>query len=318
MQDDIAECIKKDYVAVVGTSEYFPILTLSTEFPYIFTRSSTSAGLRNVEGALVISGGGQIAQGGRAENDELAEQVMDAGGKIWNRNRDNGNKMMFTAQAVRGLQVNAGGADYKTLIYFTTGYTSAQKAAIEAAGAKHASPGRTFAISSTDELIAKLNEAAFPGDNCSRRILRMDMYTHGLPDDLAFGYDGENKVAQSFKAEHAFSLDRARFEMHGSPGSIYSWGCRTAISYEGVHGGLAQTLSNATGATVYAYSRRTEYTKTWNTGSQSPAQAGLIELVSNGSVVLWHPDGARSGVIMGTSPAENPEGQFRFTPGRAQ
>lgn len=318
MQDDVAECIKKDYVAVVGTSEYFPILTLSSEFPYIFTRSATSAGLRNLEGAMVISGGGQIAQGGTAESIEMSQRVMDAGGQIWNRNRDYGNKMMFAAQAVRGLRVNSSGADYKTLIYFTTGYTAEQKAAIEAAGALYASPGRTFAINSTDALIAKLNEARFPGVACSRRILRMDMYTHGLPDDLAFGYDGANQSAQSFKAQHAYRLNRDRYEFHGSHGRIYSWGCRTAISSNGTHGGLAQTLANATGATVYAYSRRTEYTNTWNTGSQSPAAAGLVEIVSNGSVVLWHPAGARSGVIMGTSPSENPEGQFRFTPGSAQ
>jgi hypothetical protein len=163
-------------------------------------------------------------------------------------------------------------------------------------------------------LIAKLNEAAFPGDNCSRRILRMDMYSHGVPEDLAFGYEGENKVAQSFKATQAFRLDRERFDMHGLPGRIFSWGCRTAISWEGKHGGLAQAIANATGAHVYAYSRRTEYTNTWNTGQLIAEQGGLIEIVSKGSIVLWHPDGARAGVIQGTSPPENPAGQFQFRP----
>jgi hypothetical protein len=222
--------------------------------------------------------------------------------------------MMFAGQAVRGLQVNAGGADYKTLIYFTTGYTPEQKAAIEAAGAKHASPGRTFAISSTEELIAKLNETGFHSDDCSRRILRMDMYSHGVPEDLAFGYEGDNKKAQSFTTDHASRLHRERFDMHGLRGRIFSWACRTAITWAGKHGGLAQAIANATGAHVYAYSRRTEYTNTWNTGNLTAEQGGLVEIVSKGSVVLWHPDGARGGVIQGTTPPENPAGQFHFTP----
>lgn len=312
MQDDVAECIKKDYVAVVGTSEYFPIWTASTSFPFIFTRSAVSAGLRNLEGALVISGGGQVAQVPNAQNMELGQRIMDEGGQIWNRNRDYGNKMMFAAQGIRGLRLNSGGADYKTLIYFTAGYNSAQRAAIEAAGAEHASPGRTFAISNTNELIAKLNEAAFPNDKCSRRILRMDMYSHGIPDDLAFGYGGRNASVRSFTAAHATRLNRERFEIHGSAGSIYSWACRSAISDGGTHGGLAQAIANATGATVYAFSRRTEYTNTWNTGTQSAT--GLIEISGDGSLVVWHPDGARGGVVGGTSPSENPAGQFRFVP----
>jgi hypothetical protein len=141
MQDDIAECIKKDYVAVVGTSEYFPILAWSGDPPYIINNQAARAGVNNIMGAPVISGGGQIAQGGRAENFELSQRAIKEGMATWDRNRDYANKMMFAAQAVRGLWLNAGGADYKTLIYFTTGYTAEQKAAIAAAGAKHASPG---------------------------------------------------------------------------------------------------------------------------------------------------------------------------------
>jgi hypothetical protein len=312
MQDDIAPCIKKDYVAVVGTSEYFPIL--SRNFPYI-DRQALRAGGNNILGAAIISGGGQAMQGGRAENIALGQEIMEEGQVTWNRNRDRANKMMFAAQAVRGLRVNAGGADYRTLIYFTPGYTAQQRAAIAAAGAKHASPGRTFAISTTDDLINKLNESAFAGDSCARRIWRMDMYTHGVPDDLAFGYNGRNAGSRSFTAAHAGRLSRERFELHGGvAGRIYSWGCQTARANSGAHGGLAQALSNATGATVYAYARRTEYTRTWDTGTQTADEGGLVEIVSSGSRVLWHPDGARGGVGESASPAGNPAGQFTFVP----
>lgn len=305
MQDDIAPCIKKDYVAVVGTSEYFPIFSRS--FPYV-DRQAARAGLNNLSGLDDIFGGGMMGPG-------AGDRYVRQGIESMERNRDYANKMMFAAQAVRGLRVHAGGADYKTLIYFTQGYTAEQRAAIRTAGAAHASPGRTFAITTTDALIAKLNEASFPGDSCSRRIWRMDMYTHGVPDDLAFGYNGRNAGTRSFTAAHAGRLTRERFELHGGgAGRIYSWGCRTAISSSGTQGGLAQVLANATGATVHAYSRRTEYTNTWDTGAQTPAQGGLTEIVSAGSRVLWHPDGARRGVIEGTSPAENRAGPSTFVP----
>jgi hypothetical protein len=142
----------------------------------------------------------------------------------------------------------------------------------------------------------------------------MDMYTHGVPDDLAFGYKGKNESTQSFTASHSRRLNRERFDIHGTSGSIYSWGCRTAISDDGVKGGLAQVLADATGATVYAYARRTEYTNTWSTGSQTAAQAGLTEIAGEGSRVLWHPGGALGGVVEGSTPEENPSGRFQFRP----
>ena len=296
MQDDVAECIKKDYVAVVGTSEYFAF----------FSGQTGRAALNNISGLDDIFSGGMMGPGS-------GDGYVRRGIETMERNSDYANKMMFAAQAVRGLQINSAGADFKTLIYFTAGYTSAQLAAIQTAGAAHASPGRTFAINSTDALITKLNEASFPGDSCSRRIWRMDLYSHGVPDDLAFGYNGRNAGARSFTASHASRLDRERYDNHGTPGRIYSWACRTAISGSGAHGGLAQSMANATRATVYAYARRTEYTNTWNTGGQTAAQAGLTEIAGSGSRVLWHPDGARRGVIEGTSPAGNRSGQFSFT-----
>lgn len=314
MQDDVAECIKKDYVAVVGTSAYHPIFTLSTEFPYVMTRTAAGAVGRNVQGAGVISGGGQIARGGTAQSMETAGRVIAAGQEIWDRNRDYGNKMMFAGQAIRGLRRNSTGADFKTLIYFTSGYTAEQIAAIRTAGNTYASAGRVFGINSTDELIAKLNETSFTGDSCSRRILRMDIYAHGKPGYIAFDYEGDLGRALNFGPQRARKLDKTRYDIHGSPGRIYSWACRTAISESGQHGGFAQILADATGATVHAYSRRSYYVNTWNTGSVSPQQAGLIEIVSPGSRVLWHPGGALGGVTEAPSPAENPSGQFEFKP----
>ncbi len=297
MQDDVAECIKKDYVAVVGTSEYF-------EF---FSGQTGRAVLNNISGLEGIFTGGMMGPGSGDGEVRRGIETMD-------RNRDYAVKMMFAAQAVRGLRTNSSGADFKTLIYFKTGYTTEQIGAIKAAGAAYASAGRTFGITSTDELIAKLNEANFPNDPCSRRILRMDIYSHGKPGYIALGYDGARDQELNFGPLRAQKLDRARYDIHGSPGRIYSWACRTAISKSGQHGGLAQDLATATGATVYAYSRRSNYANTWNTGKKTPEKAGLTEIVSAGSRVLWHASGALGGVSEGSSPPENPSGYFMFKP----
>jgi hypothetical protein len=220
VQDDVAECIKKDYVAVVGTAQDFGFLYSLGAHP----RQVARAALNNLTGLLGYSGSAQMGQ----HHPDLAQEGMRQSVETMERNTDYANKMMFAAQGIRGLRTNAAGADYKTLIYFTTGYNSAQRAAIAAAGAQHASPGRSFAITSTDALIAKLNEKTFPNEVCKRRILRMDFYTHGVPGDLAFGYEGALSETQSFRAAHARRLDRTLYDLHGSPGSIYSWGCQTA------------------------------------------------------------------------------------------
>jgi len=95
---------------------------------------------------------------------------------------------------------------------------------------------------------------------------------------------------------------------------MYSWACQTSTTRSGQVGGLAPALANHTGATVYAYARRTDYAQTWNTGSLTADEAGLTEIVSDGSRVLWHPDGAMRGVVEGTTPESNPSGRFTFRP----
>ncbi|MGL4320068.1 MAG: hypothetical protein ACRCS3_04325 [Paracoccaceae bacterium] len=297
MQDDVAECIKKDYVAVVGTSAYFAF----------WSGQTARAAVNNVSGLDDIFSGGIMGPGS-------GDVYVRRGIKKMDRNADYANKMMFAGQAVRGLRRNSAGADYKTLIYFKSGYTAEQIAAIKTAASTYATAGRVFGINSTDELIAKLNAPNFPGDSCSRRILRMDIYAHGKPGYIAFDYEGELGSALNFGPQRARKLDRTRYDLHGSPSRIYSWACRTAISDSGKHGGFAQVLADATGATVYAYSRRSHYVNTWNTGSVSAKKAGLTEIVSPGSRVLWHPDGALGGVTEAPSPAENPSGMFAFKP----
>lgn len=307
MGDNVQKCIRTDYVAIVGTSQDFGLFYSLGAHPKQLARGA----LNNLSGLEDIFTGGMMASG----NPQSGYRVIEEGDAKMKRNTDWANKMMFAAQGVRGLRMNSAGADYRTLIYFTTGYTSAQRAAIEAAGTRHGSQGRTFAISTSAELITRLNEATFPGSDCERRILRIDIYTHGLPEDLAFGYEGREDgtvEAQSFKAAQAVQLDPDRFNPPGRRSQIYSWGCRTAISRSGRPGGLAKVIADTTGAIVHAYARRTEYTNTWNTGGQSAAEARLVEIDSGSSLVLWHPDGARQGVIEGSSPTENPSGRFRY------
>ncbi len=307
MGDETQCCILQDYIAVVGTSQDFGLLYSIAQHP----RQLARAAVNNLSGIEQIFSGGMMASG----NPNSGSRVIEDGIAQMERNTDFANKMMFAAQGIRGLRTNSGGADFKTLIYFNTGYTAQQRAAIESAAKTHASPGRTFAINSTSRLIQLINEPHFAGRTCDRRIRRIDIYTHGLPDDLAFGYEGPLAAQQSFTAAHAVQLDPDRFDLVDKEASIYSWGCRTAITTGGSTGGLAQDLANATKATVHAYARRTSYSQTWNTGGQSAEEAGLTEITSEGSRVLWHSDGAMRGVVEGDSPAENPSGRFTFRPG---
>lgn len=307
MGEETQCCILSDYISIVGTSQDFGLLYSLWQHPRQFTR----AAINNLSGLEQIFSGGMMASG----NPNSGYRVIEEGTAQMERNTDYANKMMFAAQGVRGLRINSGGADFKTLIYFNTGYTSEQRAAIDAAGAAYASQGRTFAINATSQLVDLINEPHFPGRSCDRRIQRIDIYTHGLPDDLAFGYEGPLEAQQSFTGAHAAQLDPERFDLVGREATIYSWGCRTAITSGGRTGGLAQSLADATGATVYAYARRTNFSQTWNTGSQSAKDAGLSEIISDGSRVLWHPAGAMRGVVEGNTPSENPSGRFTFTPG---
>ncbi|MEP4196971.1 MAG: hypothetical protein ABJL99_15205 [Aliishimia sp.] len=307
MGEETQCCILKDYISIVGTSQDFGLLYSLVQHP----RQLARAALNNLSGAEQIFSGGMMASG----NPNSGYRVIEDGAAQMDRNTDYANKMMFAAQGVRGLRVNSGGADFKTLIYFNTGYTTQQRAAIETAGARYASPGRTFGISATSRLIQLINEPHFPGRSCDRRIARIDIYTHGLPDDLAFGYEGPLAAQQSFTATHTAQLDPERFDLVGREATIYSWGCRTAITSGGSTGGLAQSLADTTGATVYAFARRTNFSQTWNTGSRSAEDAGLNEIVSDGSRVLWHPAGAMRGVVEGNTPSENPPGRFTFRPG---
>jgi len=303
-------CIRTDYVAIVGTSQDFGVLYNAAVRPKGLARATWN----NVAGLTqVFTGVVQDMLSG--PSGPSGDYLVESGREQLITNTDYGNKMMFAAQGIRGLRMNSDGADYKTLIYYSTGYTQAQRAAIEEAAERHGSPDRIFAISTTEELIDLLNEPNFPTEPCDRKILRIDIYTHGLPDDLSFGYEGHDKElldAQRFRAEHAAQLDSERYNPPGRRSHIYSWGCRTAISNRGITGGLAKAMAESTGAIAHGHARRTEYTNTWNTGSQSAEEAGLIEIDSGNSLVLWHPDGAMRGVIEGISPEENPAGKFIY------
>lgn len=306
MTGDARPCILTDYVSLVGTSQDFGLVYSIGAHPKQFAR----AGLNNMRGLADIFTGGMMSMGDPGGG----HRVIAEGMEHMERNTDWANKMMFAAQGIRGLRMNAAGARFRTLIYFTTGYTGAQRAAIEAAGARHASPGRVFAISTSAELINLLNRDRFEGETCDRQILRMDIYSHGIPDDLAFGYQGSNAASQAFRASEAQQLDPERFKPPGQTANIYSWACRTAITMDGSIGGLAQIMADTTGAIVHAYARRTSYAHTWNTGARSAEEAGLVEIAGDSSRVLWHPGGAFSGVVEGDTPAENPSGRMRFAP----
>ncbi|WP_170775867.1 hypothetical protein [Ruegeria lacuscaerulensis] len=297
MTDKITEkCVKYDYIAVAGTSEYFNLW-----------RQTKSIAQDVLEG-MPLPPGTQIA------DPEFAEEYYDEQRKAVRTTYDFGNKMMFLAQAVRALKEYGAVGNYRTFIYFTTGYSALQRQAAEEAAAKYASPDRIFPVSTVEEFIALINEATFPGETCERKIKRIDLFCHGEPNELAFGYEGRKEDDQLFEIEQARKLDPARFELpHKLKADIYSWACQTGNDEENNWGGLAPALAKHTGTRVHAYARRTLYSRSFHTGGKSESEAGLVRLDDGKeNIVIWHPDGALGGVTEGNTPGSAPSGRKVF------
>ncbi|AEV35712.1 hypothetical protein PSE_1200 [Pseudovibrio sp. FO-BEG1] len=297
MTDKITEkCVKYDYITVAGTSEYFNLW-----------RQTKSIAQDILEG-YPLPPGTQMA------DPKFAREYREEQRRLMRTTYDFGNKMMFLAQGVRALREYGAVGNFRTFIYFTTGYTKLQRQEAEKAAAKYASPDRIFPISTVGELITLINDATFPGETCERKIKRIDLFCHGLPKKLEFGYKGDMKDKQRLEKKQARKLDPARFELpHKLKADIFSWACQTGNDDENNWGGLAPTLAKHTQTRVHAYARRTLYSKSFHTGGKSESEAGLVRLDDGKeNIVIWHPDGALGGVTEGNTPASAPSGRRVF------
>ena len=126
-------------------------------------------------------------------------------------------------------------------------------------------------LGSANELVNYINNKNIV-DACAGRdkdpITEMYIYSHGLPNQIAFGYEQSAVIQKSyeFNGTHVDKIDPYAF---AEGAVIRSFACRTGASLDvGPIGGggeekpqnsLAQKLANKTGAYVFAQQNRSDY-----------------------------------------------------------
>ncbi len=107
-----------------------------------------------------------------------------------------------------------------------------------------------------------------------RLIQQIDIFAHGLPMKVEFGYDTNKLIAYRLDTAKGKELQPEMFEWSAK---IYSYACRTAASEDVEYNiskdpvtakSLAKILADGTDSEVYAYACRTLYDHTYGTAEQ--------------------------------------------------
>lgn len=254
-----------------------------------------------------------------------------------------GNKMMFVGQAVREL------AEFKrrkpnltrTLVLFTPSYNdamlSAARSSAEAYGAN------VVTVTNTRELIDYLNSGK---DRSQSPIEQLSLFSHGVPQRIAFGYHIAGDYQMSLDVLNYVQLSPQAF----SPSArIDSYACRTGMGNrpeypieEGIqffpqtNESLAQLLANHLRIKVNAFVRRSDYKNTWGTFEER-RMGDICSFSSNSAPgsewcrrwealkdertqyhkkykFTYQTMGSINPVISGSTPIGTPGGHFAFLP----
>lgn len=257
--------------------------------------------------------------------------------------RGSGNKMMFIGQAVRELAEfrRHKAASTRTLVLFTPAYSEAMlEAAAKSADVYGAALVR---VTSADALIQYLNHGK---DRKESPIERLSLFSHGVPQRIAFGYHLGDDARMSLDVLNCQKISQSAFS---SSARVDSYACRTGMGNrpdypieEGVqffpqtNESLAQLLANHLRVKVRAYIRRSDYKNTWgtfeerqlgklckNTGNAVPAEAWCKQWVALDAErqksnkhheFTYQTSGASHPVISGGTPFGVPGGHFEFLP----
>jgi len=254
-----------------------------------------------------------------------------------------GNKMMFIGQAVRELGEfkRSKPAMARTLVLFTPAYNdtmlSAARSSAEAYGAS------VITVTNASELINYLNNGK---DRSQSPIEQLSLFSHGVPQRVAFGYHISGDYQMSLDILNYSGLSPQAF----SPTArIDSYACRTGMGnrpeypieeaiqfFPQTNESLAQLLANHLQVKVRAYVRRSDYKNTWGTFEER--QLGKLCGISNNSApgeewcrnwadlaeerresdkdfhFTYQTMGAVNPVISGETPIGVPGGHFEFLP----
>ncbi|SDL55563.1 PAAR domain-containing protein [Pseudomonas indica] len=181
-----------------------------------------------------------------------------------------GNKMMFIGQAVREL------AEFKrnrpalarTLVLFTPSYNDAMlNAARDSAKAYGAA---LVEVTSAQALIDYLNQGR---DRKRSPIEHLSLFSHGVPQRVAFGYQLTEDFQMSLDALNYNAISPLAFS---SSARIDSYACRTGMGnrsefpiedgiqfFPQTNDSLAQRLADHLQIKVGAFIRRSDYKNTW-------------------------------------------------------
>jgi RHS repeat-associated protein len=224
-----------------------------------------------------------------------------------------GNKLMFVNQGLRALKNNRDNTDEKnTMLLMRGDYTAKQlnriKQRVEHYG------GDLVLIDNAKDAINYVN------NRTTDKVSKIDVFTHGTVNngiELAhnFGLTGTD-----INSTNVGSFSKSAFSSMDSTINLYS--CRSAISGNnsdfvnpfntGGENSVAQLLSNATGATVNGFERRTDYSytfgsRTYNLFNGEPKKETI-------SGALFTPNGAVFPPCAGSTPTGTSNAMLQFKP----
>ncbi|GGH69893.1 RHS repeat-associated core domain-containing protein [Phaeocystidibacter marisrubri] len=241
-----------------------------------------------------------------------------------------GNKLMFVNQGIRAMrewsESSSQSAESRTMVLFTGGYTEDQIARIRSSVEGYG--GSLVTVNSVDEMTSYINSkstscADLSDDRLSDKVTDMEMYSHGVPGAVEFGYGTENADKYRLDGSNVRDLNSGSF--NGTESNISSFACRTAMGtnfsvvgstfFIDREGSLAQGISNATGASVMAFPVRTDYQFTLGTWSERrfgiPNAAPEMQTIDG---AVFTPHGAAHPVQPGSTPFGVYQGELFFSP----
>lgn len=273
------KCIKNDYI-LEGETIQIPasksdiLRIVCSQLKMLHNIPGYLENIKKQEENIIIIGTNQHRGG--TTRDKIVDFAIDT--LFYERDVNKYSKMMFVHQALREVRLNT---DKKwTILLCTQKYTAKQIKKIKAAFYDEEEMKNCVAnvidigIWELSKIINYINFGDINGNTKSMKrkcikVAHLSVYSHGIVGaflfwmyDLLPGRYFDKDWASKFKKE-AFTSDA----------KIYSYACRTGLgnkNFDLAKGNLdlmedkslAQALVDATGATVYAYYRRTSYEDT--------------------------------------------------------
>ncbi|MFS2159814.1 PAAR domain-containing protein [Pseudomonas sp. Pseusp122] len=290
-----------------------------------------------LSGALVQPGQSAPA----TDKPPLTPELISVAGS--QHDNSSGNKMMFIGQAARELAAFKRDKPEltRTLVVFTPAYNDAMLSAARASAEHYGADFMT--VTDAAQLISYLNQGK---DRAQSPIEHVSIFSHGVPQRIAFGYQLDEDPQMSLDVLSYQKLSPLAFS--GSA-QIDSYACRTGMGNvpdlpieEGIQffpdtdESLAQLLANHLQIKVRAFVRRSDYKNTWGTFAER-RKGNLCDVSNDTAPAEWwckrwnelkderrdnHRDsqftyqtiGAINPVISGDTPLGAPGGRFEFLP----